>query len=127
MAVSIRVRSIKAIDVEVMLVRAPGENNSGPPRDAAIHGYECRFARRNPVTHNEWLVIVTSGAAGTFGAAVVQAITAWVNSRNGRRFRIKRGDREYEAPSLPELKKLMSLAGDELEIRVITASGRNSK
>jgi hypothetical protein len=111
-------------EIEVILIRAAGEDNRRPPDDVAINGYERRVRRRNPVTTNEWMVtVVTSTAVASFASAVVQAIAAWVNSRNGRRYKIRHGDNEYEAPSISEMKKLIKLAGDELEIRVLPPTG----
>ena len=119
-------RARKIPEVAVILLRAADEDKRRMPDDVAIKGYELRVASRNPVIHNEWLVtLVTSGGAATFGAAVTQAISNWVGSRNGRRYRIRHGDREYEAPSLKEMKKLIRLAGDELDIRVLPPSARH--
>lgn len=126
MAVILKVRRIPEQDVEVILERAIGEDNRREPNDVAIEQYERHIARRNPVTDNQWLVtFVTSSAAATFGASVAQAISHWVGSRNGRRYRIRHGDREYEAPSLKEMKKLIKLAGDELRIRILPPSGKD--
>lgn len=118
MPATIRVRKNAAPEIQIILTRAPGEDNLAPPADLAIKGHDTRVARRNPVTHNEWMVIMTASIPAS--AIIVQAIVSWVNGRNGRRYRIKHGDREYEAPSPKEMKKLIKLAGEELDIRIIS-------
>ncbi len=118
MPTTVRIRKITDPEIQIILTRAPGEDNHAPPADLAIKGHDTRVARRNPVSSNEWMLVV-SGAVGTIGAATVQAITSWLNGKNGRHCKIKDGDREYEAASPKDLEKVVKLARDQLDIRIL--------
>ena len=121
MAQIVRVKTPSSDEVEIVLMRATGEDNRIFPDDVAITGYERQVRRRNPATGNEWIVIVASGVAatGVVASAVVQFLGPWIISRNGRRYKIRHGETEYEAPSIGEMKKLIKLAGDRLRIRIL--------
>lgn len=120
MAVLLRRRPI--FPVELVLVRAPGEDNRTSPADFMIPECKCEVRRHNPITHSEWMVIVTSTASvalANFASAVTQAVSGWLRSKNGRHYRYRRGNEEWEAPSKDELLELIRSAGDEIRIRII--------
>ena len=59
------------------------------------------------------VTVITSTAVGN----LLLSIVSWVNGRNGRRYHIKHGDREYEAPNPKGIEKLIQLDRDEFPNR----------
>jgi hypothetical protein len=108
------IQKVNPLDVTVILIRVEGEDVNSNPLDftneLATDGCEVQFAKRNPATPEgaEWLqTVLTSAAAASLLSAVVQVIVYWKNGHNGRRYRIRQGDCDFDAPSIEDRKKFM--------------------
>ena len=104
------------------LYRAAGEKNLPDDVRDELHGLGCepRLLRRNPATHDVWILVLdllqNQGAHAVTGTALLAVVALWLKQRKGRRVEIERYGLKVKAPSARELKKALTALHDYDEL-----------
>jgi len=101
-------------ELTLNLYRAPGEKNL--PDDVCDElrgvGFEPSLLRRNPATHDVWILILdllqNHGQHAATGATLLGIVALWLKQRKGRRIEIERHGLKVKAPSVRQLEKTLT-------------------